>query len=254
MLQYDRKALDATGKTLHDLPADYDWSDPRAFVGPPEEYDLFAAMVFNLMTSLGLREHHRVLDVGCGSLRIGRLLIPYLRPACYTGVEPNHWLVDAGIEREIGRDLVRIKQPRFEFADSLDAVSDPLRLDFAIAQSIFSHCAPDLFVGWLEQIAAHLGERGVLLATFLAGTEDYAGSGWIYPECVCFRPATVAGWAERVGLEFQILDWAHPRQTWAMFAKPGFDRSVLRDGRQPSWNHMLAHLSETGGVRAPRRA
>src|SRR5437763_10973182 len=50
----------------------------RAYVGPPEDYDLVAAMAFNLLTTLGLRQHHSLLDIGCGSLRIGRILIPYL--------------------------------------------------------------------------------------------------------------------------------------------------------------------------------
>lgn len=49
-----------------------------AYVGPPEDYDLIAAMSFNLLTTLGLRQHYTLFDVGCGSLRIGRLLIPYL--------------------------------------------------------------------------------------------------------------------------------------------------------------------------------
>ena len=66
----------------------------RAFVGPPEDYDLISAMVFNLLTCLGLRQHHKVLDIGCGSLRCGRLLIPYLNKGNYFGVEPNKWLVD----------------------------------------------------------------------------------------------------------------------------------------------------------------
>jgi cyclopropane fatty-acyl-phospholipid synthase-like methyltransferase len=44
----------------------------RAYVGPPEDYDLIAAMTFNLLTTLGLRQHHSLLDVGCGSLHIGR--------------------------------------------------------------------------------------------------------------------------------------------------------------------------------------
>jgi len=30
----------------------------RAYVGPPEDYDLIAAMTFNLLTTLGLRQHH----------------------------------------------------------------------------------------------------------------------------------------------------------------------------------------------------
>ena len=66
----------------------------RAYVGPPHYYDLMAAMAFNLLTICGLREHHRVLDIGCGSLRMGRLLMPYLLAERDTGLEPNRWLVE----------------------------------------------------------------------------------------------------------------------------------------------------------------
>ena len=90
----------------------------RAYVGPPEDYDLIAAMTFNLLTTLGLRQHHSLLDIGCGSLRIGRLFIPYLNRGKYFGVEPNEWLVDEGIRRELGESLVQIKRPTFFFSDS----------------------------------------------------------------------------------------------------------------------------------------
>jgi hypothetical protein len=87
----------------------------RAYVGPPEDYDLIAAMAFNLVTTLGLRQHHSLLDLGCGSLRIRRLLIPYLNRGKYFGVEPNEWLVEEGIKREIGEALLEIKRPTFFF-------------------------------------------------------------------------------------------------------------------------------------------
>src|SRR6266536_2229601 len=90
----------------------------RAYVGPPQDYDLIAAMTFNLLTTLGLRQDHTVLDIGCGSLRIGRLLIPYLNNSNYCGIEPNKWLVEEGIRQETGQDQIRIKQPTFYFADS----------------------------------------------------------------------------------------------------------------------------------------
>src|SRR3989440_10441889 len=90
----------------------------RAYVGPPEDYDLIAAMAFNLLTTLGLRQHHSLLDIGCGSLRIGRLFIPYLNPGKYFGVEPNQWLVREGIRRELGGSLVEIKRPTFVISDS----------------------------------------------------------------------------------------------------------------------------------------
>jgi hypothetical protein len=79
---------------------------------------LIAAMTFNLLTTLGLRQHHSLLDVGCGSLRIGRLLIPYLNRGKYFGVEPNEWLVQEGIKRELGDALLEIKRPTFFFSVS----------------------------------------------------------------------------------------------------------------------------------------
>src|SRR5712672_377231 len=90
----------------------------RAYVGPPEDYDLVAAMTFNLLTTLGLRQNHSLLDVGCGSLRVGRLFIPYLNKEKYFGIEPNEWLVQAGIRNEIGKTLLQIKRPKFFYSDT----------------------------------------------------------------------------------------------------------------------------------------
>lgn len=209
----------------------------RAYVGPPEDYDLVAAMTFNLMTSLGLRQHHRLLDIGCGSLRAGRLFIPYLNAGGYTGLEPNRWLVEDGIAQEVGADLVALKRPRFVFGDSAAALDPEDRFDFAVAQSIFSHAGLDLVSGWLRGMAPHLQPSGALAATFLVG-EDCADPGWVYPGCVTYRVETMAAETERAGLRFQLLDWRHPRQTWALFAAPGHDTRWL-EGRGPGWNAAL---------------
>src|SRR5262245_38155276 len=179
----------------------------RAYVGPPEDYDLIAAMTFNLLTTLGLRQHHSLLDIGCGSLRIGRLLIPYLNRGKYFAIEPNEWLVEEGINREIGKSLVEIKRPTFFFSDSPDIIAPAnIAFDFAVAQSIFSHCGLDLIKGWLSAISRSLAEDGALVATFLIGKEDSAQKGWIYPDCVNYRPATLEHAAAEVNLRFEILD------------------------------------------------
>ena len=62
-----RALSDAESNKLH--PGDMHY---RAYVGPPEQYDLMGATQFNLLCSLGLREWHRVLDfrlrgIACGS-------------------------------------------------------------------------------------------------------------------------------------------------------------------------------------------
>ena len=211
----------------------------RAYVGPPEDYDLVAAMTFNLLTTLGLRQHHSLLDIGCGSLRIGRLLIPYLNRGKYFGVEPNEWLVDEGIRRELGETLVQIKRPTFFFSDTPDTIAQAkVAFDFALAQSIFSHCGLDLIKGWLSAISRSLAQDGALVATFLIGEEDSARMGWIYPACVNFRPNTLERAAADMNLRFEILDWKHPRQTWALFAAPGFDYTWFKDSPL-TWNSGL---------------
>src|ERR1700682_3624674 len=85
----------------------------RAYVGLPERYDELAALQFRVFSELGLREHHKVLEVGCGSPRFGRLLLPYLLPDHYVGVDPEEWLVQEGIRHELGESIIATKQPQF---------------------------------------------------------------------------------------------------------------------------------------------
>jgi SAM-dependent methyltransferase len=233
--------MEGSSENREDLGLGLKPGDPhyRAYVGPPEDYDLIAAMTFNLLTTLGLRQHHSLLDVGCGSLRIGRLLIPYLNRGKYFGVEPNEWLVKEGITRELGETLVDIKRPTFFFTDSPESVArEETAFNFALAQSIFSHCGLDLIKAWLSAISRLLAKDGALVATFLIGEEDSPRTGWIYPDCVNYLPATLERAAAEVKLQFEILDWKHPRQTWALFAAPKFDASWFQN-TPLTWNAGL---------------
>ena len=81
----------------------------KPYVGPDDKYDLIASMQFNLLTFMGLRDYHKLLDIGCGSLRVGRLLIPYLLKGNYFGLEPEKWLVNEALANELGRDILGTK-------------------------------------------------------------------------------------------------------------------------------------------------
>lgn len=58
-----------------------------------------------------------MLDFGCGSLRLGRLLILFLNDGRYFGIDPNRWLIEEGLERELGRDAARIKKLHFSYIE-----------------------------------------------------------------------------------------------------------------------------------------
>jgi hypothetical protein len=189
----------------------------RAFVGPPEKYDIVGAMQFNLLTLLGLRDHHTLLDVGCGSLRAGRLFIPYLLPEKYYGIEPEPWLVEEGIRQELGSEIIRIKKPLFSHGSDLKLSTFGIHFDFILAQSIFSHACPSQIHTCLREAAACLAPHGLFAATYFLGFEDSAVTSWTYPGCVTYTEATMKKWAAECGLAYLRLAWPHPSgQTWML--------------------------------------
>jgi cyclopropane fatty-acyl-phospholipid synthase-like methyltransferase len=174
------------------------------------------------MTSLGLREKHKLLDIGCGSLRMGRLFIPYLNVGNYVGVEPNEWLVRDGIKYETGQDQVDIKKSRFYFADTTSGLPDDEMFDYALAHSILTHSGLDIIKQWLFDVSTRLNDEGVLVATIKMGDKDSEVQGWVYPECLKYRMETLSELARDVDLDFFLVNWTHPTQTWVLFAKPDF--------------------------------
>jgi len=191
----------------------------RSYVGPPDQYDVMGATQFALLAFLGLRETHAVLDFGCGSLRAGRLLIPYLLPGRYHGIDPNGWLIEDGIERHVGRDQLARKRP--QFLHTADGTVDGFgtRFDVILAQSVFSHAGRDLVARSLASFRANLAPEGMVVATFMhldhdGAVLDFTGSGWIYPDCVSYTEDSVRGFFAAAGLSVVKLAWHHPRQTW----------------------------------------
>lgn len=208
-----------------DLPAGSDHY--RAFVGPPQNYDLMSANQFNLLTLMGLREEHSLLDVGCGSLRGGRLFIPYLLPGRYFGLEPNRWLVEEGVRNELGDDLVRLKQPTFLHEEDFNLSAFGRQFDFLLAQSIFSHAAPRQIARCLDQAKRVMKPGALFLANYQKGASDYGGLDWVYPGCCDYTPAGMERMVQEHGLRCRPVAWFHPNDlAWLVIYHPEAESSV----------------------------
>lgn len=205
-----------------------------AYVGYPAQYDFMGATQFRLLSTLGLRANHSLLDFGCGSLRAGRLFISYLDERRYCGIDPNKWLIEDAINNQVGKDLIAIKKPRFDYNSDFITNVFSQQFDFIIAQSIFSHAGRDLISTALHNFKESLKSHGLIAVTFIEGISDFKGSGWIYPGCVNYRPPTIERFVEEAGLWGIRLPWYHPRQTWYLLAR---DRHRLPN------KAMLCHLS-----------
>lgn len=202
-----------------------------AYVGPPEQYDAMALTQLALLGAMGLRSNHNLLDLGCGSLRAGRLLIPYLDPGRYYGIEPNDWLVEDGIKHELGHSILDITQPHFAYRRDFDASLFGVRFDFVLAQSVLSHTGRALAVEALTKMRRVLAPNGIALVS-LAERHWPRGKdcreGWVYPDVVVFDRGEVRSMARESGLSVARLHWHHPRLRWYVFVHGGC--------ALPSWN------------------
>jgi SAM-dependent methyltransferase len=194
----------------------------KAYVGPPSKYNLVAANQFNLLTLLGLRGRHKLLDIGCGSLRGGRLFIPYLDKNRYFGTEPNTWLVNKGIEKELGKDMLKLKKPRFDHNGEFKLSVFNTKFDFLLAQSIFSHASRTQIKNCLKEARQVMKNNSIFAATFLVGSSNHKGSKWTYPSCVTYTPRYINKMANMCSLKCQKITWPHPnKQTWFIFTHIG---------------------------------
>ncbi len=214
--------------------------DPHyhAFVGPPDQYDWMGATQFHLLASLGLRSGHRVLDFGCGSLRAGRLLIPFLDAGRYFGVEPNQWLVEEAFQKDLGAELRTLKEPVFSWSDDFSISGFREEFDFIVAQSVFSHTGKDLLTKALAEFRANLAAGGLIAATFYEDRKDFEGEGWVYPHCVRYRRKTILSMAAGAGLAIVRLPWFHPRQTWYLLSASREDlprQCIVRNLKGQIW-------------------
>lgn len=193
----------------------------RVHVGPADVYDQMSAMQFNLLTYLGLREDHYLLDIGCGSLRAGRLFVPYLKPGQYFGIEPEEWLLQEGIDKEVGRSMIELRRPSFSSNREFRLSVFDQKFDFIMAQSIFSHASEQQLRRCFSEAKTVMKPDAMFAATFFQGTKNYSGDEWAVK--ATYTLARMTELVEEAGLRCQLLDWPHADlQSWMLITHPDY--------------------------------
>lgn len=178
----------------------------RGIVGG--HYDLGGALQFNILTlALGLREHHYLLDIGCGSLRSGRLFIPYLQSGHYYCIEPEMWKMEEGLENELGEDILDVKEPVFSDNEDFELTifHGPLKFDYLLAASIFTHASAVQISKCLSEAKKVMGTESIFVATYLEGITEWVGDEW-NPAPRFYKQETMRGLINAEGLSAHFLD------------------------------------------------
>jgi hypothetical protein len=154
-------------------------------------------------------------------------------------------LLDEGIEKELGREILSIKSPVFNDSYDFELGVFATSFDYINAQSIFSHTSIAQTSKCLGAAREVLKPEGLFLATFVLGKENYRGDEWVYPGCVTFTPAFVRQMVEEQGLRCIRTKWAHPSfQTWYLIFHPPHQAHAKRLNRAVFRRHKDALLSK----------
>jgi len=189
------------------------WGHRRYIGGPdPETWYGIGRRQYHFLVSQGLRSDSVVLDVACGSLRLGQYLIPMLERGNYFGIDGEGFLIEAGLEHELLYDLADNKAPSFAVNYDFDVSFCP-GYDVAIAQSLFTHLTPDDIAKCFRQLRTVANPGSQFFFTFFEGdesenthTESHANRNWAY------RFATMQALASEAGFECEYIgDWGHER-------------------------------------------
>lgn len=225
-------------------------NDPehRKWVG--EYWDLLGAHQFNVLTSVGLRENHYLLDIGCGSFRGARFFMSYLLPGHYFAVESEKWAVEAGIKNEVGQDFINLKKPTFDYNDCANLSVFNRKFDYIIAHSIFIHADKDWIEKCIKEVKKVLNKDGIFVANFFFSNVDSADLGWNYPNPRRYKINTIKKIVQNAGLSMRITKWKHHHgyaHTWVVITHPFSNPNIkrhLNDSLKDKYNFLLVIFFE----------
>ncbi len=128
--------------------------DPHAAVGG--QWFVHGGCQLAFLRSEGLRPGHRLLDIGCGTLRAGRHFARFLDPGRYTGVDISSGALTYA-KRVVESEGLGPRQPRLILNRhkrlTFDFCPDE-RFDYLMAFSVFTHLDSE----HIEEGFAHLGK------------------------------------------------------------------------------------------------
>ena len=181
----------------------------HGLVGRDDLATMKRAFQIGFLRRRGLEPHHRLLDVGCGTLRGGIPIIEHLDAEHYVGIEARPQVVEEA-RAELREHGLETKSPRLVCADDPRTVNLDERFDFAWSFSVLFHMSDDTLDKALEMVARHLADDGVFYAN-IHDTDGKPDGEWQgFP--VVYR--TLARYEEMLGRHGLVAKNLGPLSDW----------------------------------------
>jgi SAM-dependent methyltransferase len=206
-------------------------------------WDEIGTLQLDFLRAHGLAPHHKLLDVGCGSLRGGVHFAGYLDPGNYFGVDISQELLDAGYDIELAAAGLQDRVPRANLlcTGEFEVTAFGEDFDIALAQSLFTHLSLNRIRQCLERLAPVVKPGGIFYATFFERPDEAPAN-----EPIRHEPGGIVTFGERDPFHYSIADFEHATRNlpWSL--------SPIGDWDHPRAQRMLAFARQ--GSPATRRA
>lgn len=148
----------------------------HAMVGPPRLWKKKRQFQIDYLLEQGLRPEHRVMDLGCGTLRGGIPIIDHVEAGNYYGIEVRSEVI-AEAHREIRKSGLAHKAASLVIARNLGLLRLGVEFQYIWSFSVLIHMDDDEVAAAFDCVYANLGENGVFLANVNIGAAR-PGKDW----------------------------------------------------------------------------
>ena len=173
--------------------------------GNREEWLRHGQLQFDYLRRHGLRPSDRMLEIGCGNLRAGRLFIDYLDPGNYYGLDISPEILLDG-QRTLAEFGLQAKVPHLALVRDLTfGFLPPAHFSVVHAHSVFSHSRRHVIGECLSHVRRVMAPGAFFDFTYhrTDGAEHHL-LGWAY----YYRSDSLLGLARSHGLDARIMtDW-----------------------------------------------
>lgn len=175
-------------------------------------WDELGRLQRDFLVAEGLLPAHYFCDVGCGALRAGRHIIPYLDAKHYLGLEKEAALIEAGLRDEVPATVVDEKQPQFVCSAAFEVEKFARQVDYALANSVFTHLTAEQIAVCLRKLRPVMAASGRFYATFIEVQEAVPNPSVSHDHMAYFfTRSELQAIATQTGWSAQYLGpWGHP--------------------------------------------
>jgi ubiquinone/menaquinone biosynthesis C-methylase UbiE len=175
-------------------------------VGPTSsrrDWEKIGRLQFEYLVKSGLRPEHKLLDIGCGNLRGGHLIIRHLMPHNYVGLDISREILLSALS-VIEEFSLQNKVPYLFTVRDMDFSFLPENhFDWVHAHSVFSHCEQTNIEKCLRAVKRVLKRDGIFDFTFLeSSAKDYN----LLKEDYYFSRNTMINISISLGFTAEVMD------------------------------------------------